>query len=92
MRNRDGRGVRLIHDIYNSEVMPGAPLLEAIDNRRILIENHNGIVSYGSAAISVKVRNGRICVTGKNLELGHMTKESMVITGCIDNIEFCRKG
>ena len=92
MRNRDGRAVHLIKELYSEEAMPGVPLLEAIDNKRVLIENHNGIVSYGSTVISIKVRYGKICVTGKGLELCRMTKESVVITGCIDHIEFCRRG
>lgn len=71
------------------EPLPGIPLVEIWDQKRVLIENHQGIVGYGCEEILVKVRFGRICVCGENLKLAKMSKEKLVITGkiCAVNLQ-----
>lgn len=72
------------------EPIPGRPLVEIIDNCRVLIENHNGVNEYGCNLIRVKVKFGSICVCGSNLELARMTKGQLIISGIIESIQLCR--
>ena len=44
------------------EAMPGQPLVELAGDRRVLIENHNGVTEYGRERISVRVRYGQLVV------------------------------
>ena len=40
------------------ELQPDLPLIEILDDKRLLIENHRGITCYGSDQIIVKVKKG----------------------------------
>lgn len=73
-----------------SETAPGVPLVEMLGDRRVLIENHRGVVQYGCNEICVKVSYGQICVTGYCLALVRMTKHQLVISGQIDCLSLRR--
>ena len=72
------------------EPIPGLPLVEIVDNRRVLIENHKGVNEYGRTMIRVKVKYGSICVCGQNLELARMNKGQLIISGMIEGVQLCR--
>lgn len=73
-------------------VLPGIPLVEISDDRRVLIEHHRGVVAYGCCEICVRVRYGMVSVIGSNLNLARMTKEQLVICGCIEGVRLQRTG
>lgn len=68
------------------ELRPDTPLVEICDNKRVLIENHRGIVCYGVSEIIVNVKNGSICVLGNHLCLARMNKTKLVICGEIHSV------
>ena len=68
--------------------VPGVPLVEVCSNRRVLIENHQGVVAYQVNEIVVKVRTGRICVCGEHLQLIRMNRSQLVITGRVSAVHF----
>lgn len=72
------------------EPIPGQPLVEIIENRRVLIENHLSVSEYGESLIQVKVKFGTICISGCNLELARMTKRQLIITGMIESVKLNR--
>ncbi len=74
------------------EGLPGQPLLELLGNNRVLIENHRGIMEYGSERIQVRVKFGSICVCGEKLQLCRMQGTLLVITGCIRDISVNKAG
>jgi len=76
----------------NTNVLPGVPLVEICDRKRVLVENHQGILYYGSNEIQIKVRDGHICVIGENLKLNRMSKVKLVITGDISAVNLRGKG
>lgn len=76
----------------STEAMPGLPLLELAGDRRVLIENHQGVTEYESERIRIRVRFGELCVTGSGLALARMTKEQLVICGRIESVSICRRG
>ena len=65
------------------EIPYGCSLIEIIGNSRVLIENQAGVCCYDRSAITVRVRQGLITITGENLELCQMMKNQLVITGKI---------
>lgn len=69
------------------DLQPGVPLIEICDNRRVLIENHNGITCYCSNEIFVKVKRGDIHVLGEGLYLCRMNKTKVIITGKITSVQ-----
>lgn len=74
------------------EAIPGQTVVELMDDRRVLIENHNGVTEYGREKICVRVRYGRVEICGCGLELARMTKDQLVIIGHIQDIVLRRRG
>ena len=73
------------------EPVPGLPLVELAGDGRVLIEHHRGVTEYGRSQISVRVKFGFVTVLGRDLELAKMTREQLIITGCIDAIRLERR-
>lgn len=73
------------------ESIPGLPLVEICGDRRVLIENHRGVSRYCMDQICVRVSYGEVSVRGSGLELARMTKEQLVICGCIDGVSLVRR-
>ncbi len=73
------------------EPIPGQPLVELAGDCRVLIEHHRGVTEYGRNQISVRVKYGCVTVLGQNLELTRMTKEQLVIMGCIECVRLERR-
>lgn len=74
-------------NILSSVPTHGVSLIEVADNRRVLIENHFGVTSYGQNSICVKVRRGIIEISGDKLEILCMSRERIVICGVIGSIQ-----
>ena len=68
------------------------PLIEILDDRRVLIENHRGIVEYGNSRITVERHNGGISVVGTELQVSEISKEKVVIVGKIRGVELMDGG
>lgn len=68
------------------------PLVEITDDRRVLIEHHQGVVAYSPGEICIRVRFGLVRIWGANLFLAKMNTEQVVICGCIAGIELLKKG
>ena len=77
-----------LHD----EAIPHQPLVEIMNDQRVLIENHRGVIQYGREKICVQVKYGQIAVFGCGLELARMTREQLVICGNIEGVTLIRRG
>lgn len=73
------------------EVFPGQPLVEIVGNWRVLMEHHCGVKEYGPEKICVRVKYGVVQICGNGLHLRCMTKNQLVISGCICSITLLRK-
>lgn len=90
MRNKKGfLQLEKLGDMSDG-VLPGIPLVEISDDRRVLIEHHRGVIAYGCCEICVRVRYGTVSVCGHGLTLARMTKEQLVICGCIESVRLMR--
>ncbi len=84
---------RIVHGFdLDMEGVPGVPLIELYGDRRVLIENHCGVMEYSCETIRVKVKNGQICVSGQGLELALMSRERLIISGRIDSVSLDGRG
>jgi len=83
---------QVIHGIDVDTVpMPKVPLVEITGCRRVLIENHFGVIGYSTNEICVRVRKGSIIIHGTQLLLTKMSKEQIVVTGCIDGVRLAER-
>lgn len=74
------------------ETLPGIPIIEISGDRRVLIEQHQGVVAYGCQEIRVRVKYGLVSVTGSGLRLARMTGDQIVICGCVNGIQLVKSG
>lgn len=82
---------RLLDEVdLSEEALPKQPIVELLGDGRVLIENHRGVIQYGSDQIRTRVSFGTVCVVGSNLRLRLMTGEKLVILGRIDGVEIQR--
>lgn len=72
--------------------LPGVPLVELAGDRRVLIENHRGVLEYSDRRIGVRVGFGCVLIQGQELCLGKMTRQSLVIHGQIHSVSLERRG
>ena len=72
------------------EAIPGYPLIEIAGERRVLLENHKGVVQYGDTAICLRVSYGFVKVHGCDLRLIRMTRQQVIICGRIESVTLCR--
>ena len=72
--------------------IPGQPLIEIFGHKRVLIENHKGVIRYSGTEIAVKVMYGHIVIAGNSLELSRMTKDTVIVSGMIGGVTLNREG
>lgn len=68
-------------------VLSVLPIVELVGQRRLLIENHHGVLSYAVNEIRIKVSYGCIIVDGKDLQLMEMSRVKLAICGRIDSLQ-----
>ncbi len=91
MKNGSGWIERLAAQAdLQGEAFPGQPLVEIYCDKRILIENHRGVVGYSDSEICVRVKFGLLRICGGCLELAKMSHQQLIITGRIDAVYFVR--
>lgn len=72
--------------------IPGQPLIEIAGEKRVLIEKHLGVCNYSRQRIAIKVKYGQILVNGSGLMLSRMSRDAIIITGCIESVHLIREG
>ena len=78
-------------DAWSEAPLGEQTLLELLDDRRILIEHHDGVTEYTCTQIRVKVAYGCLCISGTGLKLSKMSAEQLVITGCISAVTLIKE-
>lgn len=80
--------MRKIQQFHQREnVLPVLPIVELAGQRRLLIENHQGVLSYAPNEIKIKVSYGCIIITGASLQLMEMSRVKLAICGRIDCLQ-----
>lgn len=69
-----------------ADAMAGVPRLELVGTGELRMENHKGILAYGSEEIHISAGSYVVRVTGRELELRAMTGLELLITGQIADI------
>lgn len=56
--------------------------------KRVTVENHRGILSYGEERMIIRLPRGRLAVNGSEMRLLAMTGDTLVIAGRIQSVEW----
>jgi len=70
------------------EVLFGVPKVVLVGEERALVENHKGVVEYGSERVRVRTDCGLLEIGGVELTLGHLGKSDLVVQGKITRLEY----
>lgn len=70
-----------------ADALAGLPRLELVGDGELRMENHKGILAYGSKEIHVSGGAFVVKITGSGLELRAMTGLELLITGKIEQIQ-----
>lgn len=69
------------------DVVAGLPRIEITGNRELRMENHKGILAYGTDEIHVSGGKLVLKVRGINLELKSMNASELLIAGTIFGVD-----
>lgn len=70
------------------EAVGDALRLTALDDRRLLIENHRGLLAYGTELIRVAGAKGEVVLRGTELSLRAMSRTALLIAGRLLSLEW----
>ena len=70
------------------EAVGGALRLTAVGDRRLLIENHAGLLLYGSETIRVSTGRGALTVHGSELRMSAMNRAELLILGRLQSLDW----
>ena len=70
-----------------ADALAGLPKVELVGDRELRIENHRGILAYGSDEIHISGGKLIVKVRGTNLELRAMNAVELLITGDITGVD-----
>ena len=69
------------------DVVAGLPRIEITGSRELRMENHKGILAYGSEEIPISGGKMIVKVRGAGLELRSMNANELLITGSISGVD-----
>ena len=89
---RSGRKERLLERTAEALELPGdlvagLPRIELTGDRELRMENHRGILAYGSQEIQISGGRLVVKVRGENLELRAMNAGELLITGALRGVD-----
>lgn len=66
----------------------GSAKITVIATKRILVENHRGILEYGNGRIVIKLDKAKLCLSGSDFEISAMNKNQILICGKLQCAEW----
>lgn len=83
---------KLVQDLAERLSIPeqalGESMVTVTAGRRLLVENHRGILEYGTELIAVALGRGRLLVFGSELCLEAMNQRELLLGGSIRRVEW----
>lgn len=70
------------------EALLGSGKLTVVAGRRVFVENHRGILEYGTGRMVISLDRGRVVINGTELELAAMSGRELVIRGKLQSVEW----
>lgn len=70
------------------DIILDLPRITMLGNQQLLIENHKGIIEYTPSLVRIKLTQGELIVAGKNLMLGNLQLEQILVEGTVGEIKY----
>lgn len=87
-----GRLQEKMRDNFLAEDLdPRLPYVQVVGDKRVLIENHTGIVEYSDTVMRVSLGGMELCIGGEGMDLTVLTLRELTIEGRIHTLEYSRR-
>lgn len=70
------------------DALLGSAKVTVTAGRRLMVDNHGGILSYSDGQITIKLTRGKLSILGDGLHLSAMTHDRLIISGRIRTLEW----
>ncbi len=70
------------------EAALGSLRLTILENREILIENHQGIVACTETVVKIKIASGWLFIAGERLHLQDLQSDQILLSGAVREIRY----
>lgn len=70
------------------DIILDLPRMTMLGNKQLLIENHKGIIEYTPSLVRIKLTQGELIISGKNLILGNLQIEQILVEGTVGEIKY----
>ena len=70
------------------DALLGTAKLTVTGGRRLLVENHRGVMDYGRDRIVVSLGRGKLNISGAELVIAAMNRRELLISGRIQSVEW----
>lgn len=74
------------------DVVMDLPKVSICGDKEIFIENHKGLVEYGTERLSVKMNDGVMNIIGSSLRIIVLETDRMVVNGEFERVEYEKYG
>ena len=81
--------INALNAIRGNEICAKIPLIEIAGQKRVLIENHLGILAYSIEEIEIKVSYGKVIIQGQDMTILQLNSEQLVVIGRICAVQIC---
>ncbi|ADL12157.1 sporulation protein YqfC [Acetohalobium arabaticum] len=65
-----------------------APRISMVGNMELTLENHRGIIEYTEDQVRIRINSGQVVISGAELIIADLTKQTVNIKGQIIDISF----
>lgn len=81
-------GRRAAESFLADDFAPGVPRIEILGDRRVLVENHKGILEYGDTLMRINCGKMVVRITGADLVLKALSLSELAVTGKIASVAY----
>jgi len=67
--------------------LAGYPMMQLIGARRLRVDQHQGISTLSDTLVVVDTRRGRIAVSGTDLTVDSMDRDTVILSGFLADID-----
>lgn len=70
------------------EVLTDVPRIDIVGHLQLRLVNHHGIKTFDAERVVIRLRAGSIVVRGRDLVIGWIDREEILVTGVIVSLQF----
>jgi len=70
------------------EVLVNVPRVEVVGHLQFRVENHRGVEQYDPHRVVLRIPDGRLIVTGRDLVIGWIDRNELLVTGQVRSLVF----